>query len=319
MAPYSAVAELPAVGMSVKASLEVIFADLYDTGEDSAEAAPAVTAPSSEDPETGADVEESQPDEAATADENAIEIDRIRGKLEASLSGTAEAAEHLVKAREVAAVKDTAVSLTKDHAYGREHRKTGLPVDDSKLLLDETLVAEHGLLHPRKLMTEVHAARSRTSAEPDSIFDLQQLEDATGDKDAHYMQHTRSFREQTSASPLTASIKSVRALRQATRMADSASGTRRADAADSGAAASKRAGEPRGPSKPLKPSPEVRAQEVRLVAKMQAPLHFIRNPRFVLPPRKPISEVESMQPKVPTRSTFIHCSPQEVSRSHLSR
>ena len=52
--------------------------------------------------------------------------------------------------------------------------------------------------------------------------------------------------------------------------------------------------------------------ELKVMRRLQAPLDFIRNPRFVLPPRKPAEQAAPEPPAVPRRDTWIHCNPEKV-------
>lgn len=128
----------------------------------------------------------------------------------------------------------------------------------------------------------------------------------------HYMESTKTFEVKASELPLTASVRSVRKLRDAQRLARESEKAESAEAAAvADAAAAATAGQ-RLEKKKKKGYSGDPSQEDRLMQRMQAPLHFLRNPRVVLPPRKPATEALQRQPKVPSPGAFIHVSPQEV-------
>ncbi len=104
-----------------------------------------------------------------------------------------QAAEHLAFARELAADRDGGLILEKDHAYGREHRKTGLPDVLTPLELDMAKLEEHGLIHPQELIEAVQRARAAASSEAVSPALVAMDSTADGGAPPHYMQSTKSF------------------------------------------------------------------------------------------------------------------------------
>ena len=94
------------------------------------------------------------------------ELETIQHTLEVRQSASKVVNVHLTEARHRAAKEDQSLLLAKDYEYGLEQRKTGLPMDESMLRLDASLVAEHGLLHPRQLLQSVQEARARARARP---------------------------------------------------------------------------------------------------------------------------------------------------------
>merc|ERR1712185_294600 len=57
---------------------------------------------------------------------------------------------------------------------------------------------------------------------------------------------------------------------------------------------------------------EQQERELKVMKRLQAPLDFLRNQRFVLPPRKAAEQAAPEPPAVPRRDTWIHCNPEKV-------
>ena len=326
--------------MSVRSSLESIFSHLYpaaaedDLGlstaadgasaaaEDAAGAPPpepaaeAVPPPADapDDAEASADAEPPPPkppppSEAARRarqDEDAklmtSELETIQHTLEARQSASKVVNVHLTEARHRAAKEDQSLLLAKDYEYGLEQRKTGLPMDESMLRLDASLVAEHGLLHPRQLLQSVQEARAARACETKG--DLEDMI-AAGEAERpppHYMQSTgaRDAMMETKKYVVASTVKSIRQLREQK-------------------AAAAAAGLPWPP--PKKKEKDKKAEkmtmeqlelEEKVMRRVQAPLAFARNPRFVLPPRKPVSEAAPQPPRVANPDMWILCKPERV-------
>ena len=328
--------------MSVRSSLESIFSHLYpaaaedDLGlstaadgaaaaaEDAAGAPPpeaaaveAVPPPADapDDAEASADAEPPPPkppppSEAARRarqDEDAklmtSELETIQHTLEVRQSASKVVNVHLTEARHRAAKEDQSLLLAKDYEYGLEQRKTGLPMDESMLRLDASLVAEHGLLHPRQLLQSVQEARAARACETKG--DLEDMI-AAGEAERpppHYMQSTgaRDAMMETKKYVVASTVKSIRQLREQK------------------AAAAAAAGLPWPP--PKKKEKDKKAEkmtmeqlelEEKVMRRVQAPLAFARNPRFVLPPRKPVSEAAPQPPRVANPDMWILCKPERV-------
>ena len=328
--------------MSVRSSLESIFSHLYpaaaedDLGlstvadgaapaaEDAAGAPPpesaaveAVPPPADapDDAEASAEAEPPPlkpppPSEAARRarqDEDAklmtSELETIQHTLEARQSASKVVNVHLTEARHRAAKEDQSLLLAKDYEYGLEQRKTGLPMDESMLRLDASLVAEHGLLHPRQLLQSVQEARAARACETKG--DLEDMI-AAGEAERpppHYMQSTgaRDAMMETKKYVVASTVKSIRQLREQK------------------AAAAAAAGLPWPP--PKKKGKDKKAEkmtmeqlelEEKVMRRVQAPLAFARNPRFVLPPRKPVSEAAPQPPRVANPDMWILCKPERV-------
>ena len=328
--------------MSVRSSLESIFSHLYpaaaedDLGlstaadgaapaaEDAAGAPPpesaaveAVPPPADapDDAEASAEAEPPPPkppppSEAARRarqDEDAklmtSELETIQHTLEVRQSASKVVNVHLTEARHRAAKEDQSLLLAKDYEYGLEQRKTGLPMDESMLRLDASLVAEHGLLHPRQLLQSVQEARAARACETKG--DLEDMI-AAGEAERpppHYMQSTgaRDAMMETKKYVVASTVKSIRQLREQK------------------AAAAAAAGLPWPP--PKKKEKDKKAEkmtmeqlelEEKVMRRVQAPLAFARNPRFVLPPRKPVSEAAPQPPRVASPDMWILCKPERV-------
>ena len=119
----------------------------------------------------------------------------------------------------------------------------------------------------------------------------------------HYMQSTgaRDAMMETKKYVVASTVKSIRQLREQK------------------AAAAAAAGLPWPP--PKKKGKDKKAEkmtmeqlelEEKVMRRVQAPLAFARNPRFVLPPRKPVSEAAPQPPRVANPDMWILCKPERV-------
>lgn len=155
--------------MSIKMQLESIFPELYKAERAGDSVTIAAPAPVAEEPEGGEEAGEPEPPppdtyEHATGVPYEVAMAGIQLRLQQSLHGTKEAAQHMADARRLAATQDKAEQLQYDFAYGYDHRKTGMPGLPSHLKLDGTTMATRGLLQPREILKSVRGPPS--SANP---------------------------------------------------------------------------------------------------------------------------------------------------------
>ena len=57
---------------------------------------------------------------------------------------------------------------------------------------------------------------------------------------------------------------------------------------------------------------EMTEAELKVMKRLQGPLDFLRNPRFVLPPRADPSQAAPEPSMVPRRDDWIHANPEKV-------
>ena len=218
--------------MSVRASLESIFSHLFtepEPEEGEGEAPPPPPAAEAE-PEPPA-AEETGAGEAAEAPAAAAEpvvddpllhyagipysvrVKQIDDELDVRQVRNVEANEHLDFQRDRAAKKDAAVILAKDYEYGREQRKTGLPPIGSQLDLNVEMLHEHGLLHPRGIITRVQRERAARSCEQEGTIDIA-AEEAKSRPPPHYMKTTGCYTNQMEAkAQIIGTVRSLRELK----------------------------------------------------------------------------------------------------------
>lgn len=299
--------------MSVRKPLEAIFAHLYDPPAEVVDVPEAPKAQSeqptpNEDSELplaeppSEDTSENTPatlETESAVDEYQMRIGNITASLEHTLQETKAAALHLNTARELAIKHDLSELLQLDKLHGREHRKTGLPPGDPLHSLNAELLDSHGLLRARDLLKEVQAAAARRSAQAVGGTDIL-AEEASSRPPPHYMRGTKAFDTQMETKqPLTATVRSLKVLREQSR--------------------AQQLNEKY--SSKLKPSEttvaaqlsmEEQQENMKILKRMQGPLNFKRNPRYVLPPRKDASDAAPSPPLVPRRDTFIHVIPDSV-------
>lgn len=288
--------------MSVRKPLEGLFSHLYVPVTEAslpepppepgpAELEPAEAAVDGDEGEVAPEVEPVlEPDQ----DEYAVRIDAIQASLEKTLEGTKAAASHLNSARELSVEHDLAAVAALDYLHGREHRKTGLPPGDPLLALDASQLDNHGLLRARDLLRQVQKEAALRSAQVVGGVDIL-AEEASNRPPPHFTLHTKAFDSTVHAkSALTASVRSLKALRDA--------GLTKSIGGD-GAKLSKM---------PPGLTMEQQEQDVAILRRMQAPLAFTRNPRYVLPPRKSASEAAPVPQAVPRRTDVIHVIPEKV-------
>ena len=293
--------------MSVKLQLSAIFAHLYpdpnaallEADEDEHEATEVANGDkedgrptehdASDQPETGEDAEPSHlvephsPPPPLPPDPYELRINAIDAQLQAKLAESQNAAAHLNSARTLSTRADISVLKELDHEHGREHRKTGLPVGPSMLALETGMLDAHGLLHAHDLLVQVQKAQAARSAEAPGGNIMAQ--EAASRPAPHYTLSTGVFDSKLKAhSALIAGVKSVRAMAMANRERELAEAI----------------AEGRGPTQRIDEDQRARARakadatmgmeqqelELKVMRRLQAPLDFIRNPRFVLPPRR---------------------------------
>ncbi|KAL1524359.1 hypothetical protein AB1Y20_019256 [Prymnesium parvum] len=300
--------------MSVRKPLEAIFAHLYTPPSEDLAATPTreeVTVPSSQEVDVNTQAEGGDPPSQEPAPEAAVDVpapapevvrdeydDRIgniTANLEQTLQLTKAAAQHLNSARQLALEHDLTEIAQLDQLHGREHRKTGLPPGEPLLALDPSLLDEHGLLRARDLLKEVQEQAARRSAQPGGGLDIL-AEEASSRPQPHFMLSTRAFDAQLEArQSLTATVRSLKTLREQSREKQLTDVKPRV-----------------GTKLPPQLTMEEQQENIKVLRRMHGPLGFMRNPRYVLPPRKPASEAAPMPLAVPRRDTFIHVIPETI-------
>ena len=310
--------------MSVKMPLQAIFSHLYpatdpDALPDADEAADAPAAEPEPEPEPageGAEGEEAAEEVEPVViaepppDEYAERISTINGGLADTLSVSHAAADHLTTARKLALSAEIASAKQLDLDHGLEQRRTGLPIGESLLALDTGVLGTHGLLHAKDLLVRVQKAQRARSSDVSTGKDIL-AEEAASRPPPHYMLYTKGFESNVdSKSALIAGVKSVRALREASR-------ARELDELEKAGKAPPKVDEEarriaRAKADAMMPM-EQQERELKVMKRLQAPLDFLRNQRFVLPPRKPAEQAAPEPPAVPRRDTWIHCNPEKVS------
>ena len=235
--------------MSVKAALETLFHDLYDTFDDA-------------DPSVG-DHQNLQQQAQAT-------IQAANQDFEQTVSQTNELNEYLNQQRRRADEADKIHVIQQDFQFGKQHRKSGLPTHPSHLKLDAQRLTQNGLLNPKAVLQQVVHERRKRSTE--STSDPKWLATKSDDDMPHYMASTRSFVEHGASIPpnIVATIRGVREMRDAVRAATDKSAISNHEATL----------KPKRKTGDHKVSAKVREMELKKVARSQAPLAFLRNPRF---------------------------------------
>ena len=329
--------------MSVRASLESIFSHLFtepeegsaEEGSDSrppakAEAAAAAAAAAAEpEPEPELEPEAEVPAEVETQQLDPVlhyagvpyleRVAEIDDELEQRLVGAKYANSHLAFQRDRAAKKDAAVILAQDFEFGREQRKTGLPPAGSQLGLDVSVLEQHGLLHPRGILTRVQKDRSARSCESPGTIDIM-AEEATSRPLPHYMQITGAHAHQMqSKAAVIGNVRGLRQLRERNRCEAEEEERRQivsqmlAEGLDPAVVASATAKVVKERPKPKEAmSMDQMELEAKVMRRVQAPLDFLRNPRFVRGPRAAGKDAASMPPDVPRPGALIFCKPERV-------
>lgn len=107
--------------------------------------------------------------------------------------------------------------LATDFEFGREQRKTGLPAVGSQLGLDVSVLDQHGLLHPRGIITRVQRERRERASEPEGTIDLA-AEEAKNRPAPHYMQNTGcNLERMETKAAVIANVRGLRELRERNR------------------------------------------------------------------------------------------------------
>lgn len=300
--------------MSVRKPLEALFAHLYEPAEPpvpraetAAPAEPVPPAPVPAEPApppegVGEDELDGEPVlEAVAPDEYELRIGDITAGLAQTLRGTKDAAQHLHVARQLALKHDLAQLAEFDLLHGREHRKTGLPPDKPLHALDASLLDTHGLLRARDLLKEVQDAAARRSAQPVGSRPDILADEVSSRPLPHFMLNTKAFDTQLETKqPLTATVRSLKVLREQSR------------AKQLNDKQSTRPRQMEAVPSPPQLSMEEQQENMKILLRMQAPLGFKRNPRHVLPPRKPAADAAPVPPSIPRRDAFIHVTPELV-------
>lgn len=302
--------------MSVKAPLQSIFSHLYpDPNAALAVQEPPVSAADGGEPETkdaaaepvGGDPEPTAPP-ADTADAWGQQIMAIEGSLASMLEESMLAAEQLNVKRTLAMRADIQRNKELDYDHGREHRKTGLPVGPSLLETDAGLIVHHGLLHAHELLVQVQMAQAARSAEPQGRDLI--AEEASSRPPPHYMKSTANFdATYTSKGAIISTVKSLRQLALANRE------RALAEAIANGTAPPQRDDEERARARAKADammSMDQQEAELKVMRRLQGPMDFIRNPRFVLPPRRAPEDAPLEPLPVPRRNDWIHANPEKV-------
>ena len=296
--------------MSVRKPLEAIFSHLFDPPAEAVVDAPVADEPPAEEPPPeqatpaegdGEGEEEApapEPEPEPEPDKYEVRIGGITSGLEEVLKGTKAAAEHLTTARQLALKHDLAEVAALDQLHGREHRKTGLPPADPLLALEPSLLDSHGLLRARDLLKEVQAAAARRSAQAVGGVDIL-AEEASSRPPPHFMLSTKTFDAKLDTKQaLTNTVRSLKKMRDANRAKE---------LNDKYKPMIEAAGK-----MPPGLTMEQQQADIKILKRMQGPLAFTRNPRYVLPPRKAASEAAPVPSAVARRDTFIHVIPEKV-------
>ena len=194
---------------------------------------------------------------------------------------------------------------------------------ESQLAMNTGLLDHHGLLHAHDIVEIVKRERAARSCETVGEIDVM-AEEAKNRPPPHYMQNTTAFENQMQAkAALTATVRGLRALKESNRLAaeESAARAAAAEALAAGAdpaevAAAERAAR-EAKKRKVKPPKDVMSMdqmelEDKVLRRVQAPLNFMRNPRFVRGPRRAGSEAPSDPPFVPRLGALIFCKPDRV-------
>ena len=316
--------------MSVKLPLQAIFSHLYPDpngalaaeetppppppadaeGGEAATGADAAAEPAGEDgaADDGAPPAAPAPAPAEPPDKYAVRIAEIEGNLSTMIEESTHAAEQLNTKRTLALRSDITTNVDLDYKWGREHRKTGLPIGPSQLDTDGGLIGHHGLLHAHELLVQVQKAQAARAAEPvgrDLI-----AEEANSRPPPHYMLSTAGFESRyTAKGAMIASVKSLRALSVATKERELA------EQIANGTAPVRRDDEERARARAKADammSMDQQELELKVMKRLQAPLDFMRNPRFVLPERRAPEDAPPEPQSVPRRDDWIHANPEKV-------
>lgn len=309
--------------MSVKLPLQSIFSHLYPAPEpeepppaeaeapaEEGEVAAAEAAPPEESgAEGGEPAEPLAPSPPPPPDKYEVQINTIDGGLKQALARSEEAADHLVTARSLALSEEIKTSQRLDLHHGLEQRKTGLPVGPSHLELDQTVLETHGLLHAKELLIKVQNAQRARSSDVGTGKDIL-AEEAASRPPPHYMVYTKGFESNiASKGAMIASVKSLRAMAQENRKRELL------ELEKAGKLPPPRNEEARRQARAKADAAmpmEQQELELKVMKRLQAPLDFLRNQRYVLPPRKAAEDAAPEPPAVPRRDAWIHCNPEKV-------
>ncbi|KAJ1632748.1 hypothetical protein T492DRAFT_838132 [Pavlovales sp. CCMP2436] len=323
--------------MSIKSVLQSTFSHLYPRASDADDelllslAGPAAAAPTlaagGEAAEPGAEepgAEESVAEPEPEPDAYDIEIQHIESRLQSQLAHSRRLTEHLLTEARRAREIDASVLQAAEFAHGTVFKKLGLPVHVSNFKVDPVLAKNTGLLHAHELLREVQQTRAEAMCEPDDM-DLAARESSVRPL-PHYLdptanQRVRSETSKAKRAALVSSVRGMRELRQTRELFDGTADGASLSQVDPASLAATGQAEATATlivaeraRKPAAGTMSIMQRELEedVMRRMQAPLNFLRNPRYQRKQFMSAAEAPILPPKHVHTGMSFHCQPQVV-------